>query len=112
MGCLALGRVGSRKSLQIRRSPPTPSTRVLVVHVEGFLPTHWSTYNNYAPFFFSFAPEHEVPVDRWQSVQVCCIKTPVLSEAIQPRIQPKWLMTSITWSSIGHDLMKDDGTDF
>jgi hypothetical protein len=96
-------------------------------YVDGFLPGRWSTYNNYAPFFLSFSPEHEgkvvdvsalihatptegakVPSSRWQAVRIRCVKAPLLSGAAQPRR----LVTSITWASIGHDLMKDDGTDW
>ena len=47
-----------------------------------------------------------VPMSRWQTLQLRCIKTPKLEKV------PKRLMTSITWAKIGEDLMKDDGTDF
>ena len=75
----------------------------------------------------SFSPEHEgkvvevavsihatpaegatVPLSRWQTVRIRCVKAPRLSGTAQPRR----LVTSITWASIGHDLMKDDGTDW
>ena len=95
--------------------PKKPNAR----YVDGYLPAHWATYNNYAPLYVSFAPSHEgkvaelsvmihrtpdsavVPLSHWQTLSLRCIETPKLKKA------PKRLVTSITWASIGEDLFMD-----
>jgi hypothetical protein len=89
-------------------------------YVDGYLPAHWSTYNNYVPLYISFPESHEgqlakvwvlihhtpadgqeVPKERWQTLNLKCVATPKLSKP------PKRLVTSITWASIGEDLFMD-----
>jgi hypothetical protein len=103
-------------NMQRPEDPEKPNAR----YVDGYLPVHWSTYNNYAPLYLSFAPSHEgkvaeisvmihrlpkdgttVPVSKWQTLQLRCIKAPLLKEV------PKRLVTSITWATIGEDLFMD-----
>lgn len=93
--------------------------------VDGFLTASWSTYNNFAPFYFSWDPDRKqstveisvlihytptegstVPVAQWQTLAVRCVVTPRL-----PTL-PKRLVTSLTWADIGDDLMLDDGSPF
>ena len=47
-----------------------------------------------------------MPVSKWQSVNVRGVATPKLEQL------PKRLVTSLTWASMGEDLMADDGTPF
>eukprot|EP01046_Picozoa_sp_COSAG06_P006138 COSAG06_NODE_285_length_18323_cov_93.673672_19_plen_498_part_00 len=89
-------------------------------YVDGYMTAHWSTYNNYAPFYISWGPDqasndeqrgkmgelkvliHYTPSEgatvaeeKWQQLTVRCVETPALKHL------PKRLVTSVTWASIG-----------
>ena len=108
--------------------------------VDGYLTAHWSTYNNYSPFFLTFGPDRASSTggrdDNGRgggthglaelSVMIHYTPHEATTVAVEkwqrltvrciktPRLKrlPKRLVTGITWASIGSDLMYDDGSSF